>query len=92
MSKRFAEVGNAIGGVGLTLASVVAFTGHWDWVGLILALVIASFCGRARIVWYSEIIVARALQADSFFAMLFATDKVNVRDSNTGKRICYKRS
>lgn len=91
VAKQRAEVGNAIGGIGLTCAAVVAFTGHWVWATLLIALVVASFCGRARNMWYSEIIIARALLADSLFAMLFATDKVNARDNTTGKRIYYKR-
>lgn len=91
MSKRFAEVGNAIGGIGTMSAVIVAFIGHWDWVGIIMSLAIAAFIGRARVMWYSEIIVARALLNDSIFAMLFATEKVNMRENPTGKRIYYKR-
>jgi hypothetical protein len=91
MSKRFAEVGNAIGGISIMGAAIVAFNGHWDWAGIIVAFAIAAFCGRARIMWYSEIIVARALLNDSIFAMLFVTEKVNMRENSTGKRIYYKR-
>ncbi|MGI4737148.1 MAG: hypothetical protein ACRYG7_18420 [Janthinobacterium lividum] len=90
MAKRFAEIGNAIGGIGLMTAALFAFKGHWDWVGIIVAIAIAAFCGRARIMWYSEIIVARALLNDSLFAMLFVKDGINVRDNSTGKRIYYK--
>ena len=92
LAKERAEVGNAIMGIGLMAAAGVAFNSHWVWAGIILALVVSSFCGRARRMWYSEIIVARALLDDSVFAMLFATDKVNVRDNSTGKRIYYTAS
>ena len=91
LAKQRAEVGNAIGGIGLMGVVVVALTGHWVWAGIVLALVLSSFCGRARNMWYSEIIISRALLADSLFAMLFAQKKINARDNATGKRIYYKR-
>ncbi len=91
MAKRFAEIGNAICGIGLMSAVVFAFKGHWGWMGIIVAVVISAFCGRARIMWYSEIIVARALLNDSLFAMLFVKNGINMRDNSTGKRIYYKK-
>jgi hypothetical protein len=91
MSKRFAEVGNAIGGIGLMALMVFAFKGHWDWAGIVLVIAISAFCGRARVMWYSEIIVARALLNDSLFAMLFVKNEINMRDNSTGKRIYYKK-
>lgn len=90
MAKRFAEVGNAICGIGLISAAVFAFNDHWDWVRIVVALISSAFCGRARIMWYSEIIVAYALLSDSLFAMLLVKNGINMRDNSTGKRIYYK--
>ncbi|RYF36837.1 MAG: hypothetical protein EOO38_27160, partial [Cytophagaceae bacterium] len=42
MAKRFAEIGNAIGGIGLMAGALFAFKGHWDWVGIIAAIAIAA--------------------------------------------------
>ena len=90
IAKRWAEVGNAIGGISLTAVIGAAIFGRWVWASILLAMLIASFCGRARVMWYSEIIAARALLSDEIFAVLFFTNRVNVRDNTTGKQIFYK--
>ena len=90
MAKRYAEIGNAIGGLGLMAAIGFAISGRWAWAGILLALVISSFCGRARIMWYSEIIAARAILSNEIFALLFSTNRLNLRDNATGKQIFYK--